>query len=120
MIISRLEEFELLLELKLEQKKGTSLVKLVLSHRKSGLLQSVCPSPWYILDIALGFTRTSPIARAWHTAKIRAKSLIVSKKKLFYSSRTYAVKWQFLAENETSGKLDRSDTQEQSMLFDST
>jgi hypothetical protein len=30
--------------LKFEQKKGTSLVKSVLSRRKSGLLQSVCPS----------------------------------------------------------------------------
>jgi hypothetical protein len=27
-------------------------------------------------------------------------------KKLFQSSRTYAVKWQFLAENQPSGKLD--------------
>jgi hypothetical protein len=30
MCISRLEDFELLMELKFEQKKGTSLVKLVL------------------------------------------------------------------------------------------
>jgi hypothetical protein len=37
MCISRLVKFELLLELKIEQKKGTSLVKLVLSRRKSGL-----------------------------------------------------------------------------------
>jgi hypothetical protein len=35
MCISRLVEFELLLELKSEQKNGTSLVKLVLSRRKS-------------------------------------------------------------------------------------
>jgi hypothetical protein len=49
------------------------------------------------------------IARARHTAKIRAKSLFQS----------YAVKRQFLAENQPSGKLDRSDTQEQSMLSDS-
>jgi hypothetical protein len=42
------------------------------------------------------------------------------RKKLFQSSRTYAVKWQFLAENQPSSKLDRSDTQEQSMLSDST
>jgi hypothetical protein len=41
------------------------------------------------------------IIRARHSAKIRAKSLIVSEKKLFQSSRTYAVKWQFLAENPT-------------------
>jgi hypothetical protein len=40
-------------------------------------------------------------------------------KKLFQSSRTYAVKWQFLAENPPSGKFDPSDTQEQSMLSDS-
>jgi hypothetical protein len=33
--INRLVEFELLLELKIEQKHGTSLVKLVLSRRKS-------------------------------------------------------------------------------------
>jgi hypothetical protein len=36
-IISRLVDFELLLELKIEQKNGTSLVKLVLLRRKSGL-----------------------------------------------------------------------------------
>jgi hypothetical protein len=35
--ISRSVYFELLLELKIEQKDGTSLVKLVLSRRKSGL-----------------------------------------------------------------------------------
>jgi hypothetical protein len=35
--ISRLVDFELLLELKIEQKNGTPLVKLVLSRRKSGL-----------------------------------------------------------------------------------
>jgi hypothetical protein len=35
--INRLVEFELLLELKIEQKNGTSLVKPVLSRRKSGL-----------------------------------------------------------------------------------
>jgi hypothetical protein len=35
--ISRLVEFELLFELKFEQKYGTSLVKLVLSRRKSRL-----------------------------------------------------------------------------------
>jgi hypothetical protein len=35
MCISRLVEFGLLLELKFEQKKGTSLVKLVLSGRIS-------------------------------------------------------------------------------------
>jgi hypothetical protein len=34
---STLVDFELLLELKIEQKQGTSLVKLVLSSRKSGL-----------------------------------------------------------------------------------
>jgi hypothetical protein len=45
-------EFELLFESKFEQKDGTSLVKLVLLHRKSGLLQSVCPSQLYIFDIA--------------------------------------------------------------------
>jgi hypothetical protein len=49
-----------------------------------------------------------------------AKWLIGQKKKLFKSSRTYAVKWQFLTEISPSGKLDRSDTQEQSMLSDST
>jgi hypothetical protein len=37
MCISRLVKFELLLELKIEQKKGTLLVKPVLSRRKSGL-----------------------------------------------------------------------------------
>jgi hypothetical protein len=37
MVINTLVEFELLLELKIEQKHGTSLDKLVLSRRKSGL-----------------------------------------------------------------------------------
>jgi hypothetical protein len=58
------------------------------------------------------------IPRARHRAKIRAKSLI-GQKKLFQSSRTYAVKWQFLTEISPSGELDQSNTQEQSMLFDS-
>jgi hypothetical protein len=40
-----------------------------------------------------------------------AKSLI-GPKKLFQSSRTYAVKWQFLAEISPSGMLDQSDTKE--------
>jgi hypothetical protein len=44
MVISRLVKFELLLELQFEQKRGTSLVKPVLSRRNSGLLQSVCLS----------------------------------------------------------------------------
>jgi hypothetical protein len=49
MCISRLVEFELLLELKIEQKHGTSLVKLVLSrenprHRQCADRTSVCPS----------------------------------------------------------------------------
>jgi hypothetical protein len=35
--ISTLVNFKLLLELKIEQKQGTSLVKLILSCRKSGL-----------------------------------------------------------------------------------
>jgi hypothetical protein len=48
MCISRLVEFELLFELKFEQKKGTSLVKLVLSRIKYGLLNIVCPSQLYI------------------------------------------------------------------------
>jgi hypothetical protein len=39
-------------------------------------------------------------------------------KKLFQSSRTYAVKWEFLAKIQPSGKRIQSDTQEQSMLFD--
>jgi hypothetical protein len=37
-----------------------------------------------------------------------AKSLIVSKKQLFYSSRTYAVKWQFLAKNQSKFCLPAS------------
>jgi hypothetical protein len=59
MVISRLVKFELLLELKIEQKHGTSLVKLVLLRRKSGLLPSVCPSQLYIFDIATESARTS-------------------------------------------------------------
>jgi hypothetical protein len=49
-----------------------------------------------------------------------AKSLIVSEKKLFQSSRTYAVKRQFLVKILPSGNIDPSDTQQQSMLFIST
>jgi hypothetical protein len=48
MVISRLVKFELRLELKIEQKHGTSLVKLVLSGRKSASRQSVCRSQLYI------------------------------------------------------------------------
>jgi hypothetical protein len=49
MVISRLEKFELLLELKIEQKHGTSLVKLVLlrenpRHRQCADSASVFPS----------------------------------------------------------------------------
>jgi hypothetical protein len=49
MVISRLVKFELLLELKIEQKKGTSLVKPVLSrenprHRQCADRTSVRPS----------------------------------------------------------------------------
>jgi hypothetical protein len=47
------------MELKFEQKSGTSLVELVLSRRKSGLLQSVCPSQLYIFDIATESAGTS-------------------------------------------------------------
>jgi hypothetical protein len=62
MVISRLVKFELLLELKIEQKHFTSLVKLVLSRRKkSGLLQSVCPSRLYIFHIATESAGTSLI-----------------------------------------------------------
>jgi hypothetical protein len=40
-------------------------------------------------------------------------------KKLIESSRTYAVKWQFLAEIPSDPFRDRFETQEQSMLFNS-
>jgi hypothetical protein len=61
MCISRLVEFELQLELKIEQKYGTSLVKLVLSRRRSAsLLQSVCPSQLYWENIAHRYARNSP------------------------------------------------------------
>jgi hypothetical protein len=59
---SRLVEFELLLELQIKQKKGTSLVKLVLSCRKSGLLHSVCPSQLYRVNSAHGSTQNPPIS----------------------------------------------------------
>jgi hypothetical protein len=48
-----------------------------------------------------------------------AKTLIVLGKKI-QSSRTYAVKWQFLAEFPSDPFKDRFDTQQQSMLFDFT
>jgi hypothetical protein len=52
MCISRLVEFELLLELKIEQKKGTSLhtacYKDASKRKQSVRGQSVCPSQLYI------------------------------------------------------------------------
>jgi hypothetical protein len=45
-----------------------------------------------------------------------AKSLL-DRKKLIELSRTYAVKWQFLAEIPSDPLKDRYDTQEESMLF---
>jgi hypothetical protein len=51
MCTSRLVEFELLLELKIEQKNGTSLVKLVLSRRKSGLRTEHLSVPVIYFDI---------------------------------------------------------------------
>jgi hypothetical protein len=61
MCIIRLVEFELLLELKIEQKNGTSLVKLVLSRRKFGLRTERLSVPviyfghrvWFHLDLAI-------------------------------------------------------------------
>jgi hypothetical protein len=52
MVISRLVKLELLLELKFEQKKGTSLVKLVLSRRKSGLRTERLSVPVIYFDIS--------------------------------------------------------------------
>jgi hypothetical protein len=46
--------------LKFEQKKGTSLVKPVLSRGKSWLLQSVCPSQLYISISVHRMSETSP------------------------------------------------------------
>jgi hypothetical protein len=43
----------------------------------------------------------------------------IEQKKLIESSRTYAVKWQFLAEIPSDPFKDRFDTQEQSMLLNS-
>jgi hypothetical protein len=56
--ISRLVDFELLLELKIEQKDGTSLVKLVVEN--PGYKQSVYPSQLFRVNTAHGSTRTSP------------------------------------------------------------
>jgi hypothetical protein len=64
MCISRLVEFELLLELKIEQKKGTSLVKLVLLLRKSASRQSVCPSQLYWENIATDLLGTRHLKKA--------------------------------------------------------
>jgi hypothetical protein len=60
MCISRLMEFELLLELKIEQKNGTSLVKLVLSRIKSGLRTERLSVPVIYFDIRTGISRTLP------------------------------------------------------------
>jgi hypothetical protein len=50
-------EFELLFELKFEQKKGTSLVKPVLSRRKSGLQTERLSVPVIYFDITPWFER---------------------------------------------------------------
>jgi hypothetical protein len=63
--ISRLVDFELLFELKFEQKKGTTLhtprYKAVSSLKQSVRGQYICPSQLYILDIACGSTWTLPL-----------------------------------------------------------
>jgi hypothetical protein len=60
MCTSRLVELELLLELKIEQKSCTSLVKLVLSRRKSGLRTERLSVPVIYFGIRGGISRTSP------------------------------------------------------------
>jgi nucleotidyltransferase/DNA polymerase involved in DNA repair len=45
---------------------------------------------------------------------------LIGQKKLFKSLRTYAVKWQCLAKMPSDPLKDRFNTQEQSILFDST
>jgi hypothetical protein len=55
MCINRLVEFELLLELKIEQKKGTSLVEPVLLRRKSGLQIECLSLPVIYLGYRPGF-----------------------------------------------------------------
>jgi hypothetical protein len=57
MCISRLVNFELLLELKFEPKHGTSLVKLLLSRRKSGLQTERLFVPVILGEYHEGFTR---------------------------------------------------------------
>jgi hypothetical protein len=61
--ISRLVEFELLLELKFEQNNGTSLDSPCYKYASKGKQSvhgpDVCPSQLYIMDNALGFTWTS-------------------------------------------------------------
>jgi hypothetical protein len=57
-------DFELLLELNLEQKTGTLLVKLVLSRRKSGLRTERLSVPVIYFRYRAGSTRTSPLAAA--------------------------------------------------------
>jgi hypothetical protein len=56
MVISRLVKLELLLELKFEQKKGTSLVKPVLSRVATERLSV----PVLYFDIRAGISRTLP------------------------------------------------------------
>jgi hypothetical protein len=58
--ISRLVDFELLLELKFEQKDGTSLLKLLLSRRKSGLQTEGLSVPVIYFRYRAGSTRPSP------------------------------------------------------------
>jgi hypothetical protein len=62
MCINRLVEFELLLELKIEQKSGASLVKPVLLRRKSGLQTEHLSVPViYILDNCDSSSGTPPL-----------------------------------------------------------
>jgi hypothetical protein len=58
------------------------------------------------------------IIRARHSAKIRAKSLIVLEKTIVITAHLCS-ETAFLAKNPITGKLDRLDTQEESMLFNS-
>jgi hypothetical protein len=63
MCISRLVKFELLLELKVEQKHGTSLHTSCYKDAPPSVRgQSVCPSQLYWENIEHSYTRNLPIA----------------------------------------------------------
>jgi hypothetical protein len=91
MCINRLVEFELLLELKIEQKSGTSLVKPVLSRRKSGLRTERLSIPVIYFGYRISLSGTPPTYQedAARVVLTRQLSLNVNEMTVF------ALKWAY-------------------------